>query len=49
MMKSNSALKMWSYSWRKANVCTPTSLRQGIGYDRVILKNLYQNLSCQKL
>ena len=41
--------KIWSYSWRKANVCTPTSLRQGIGYDRVKLNNLSQNLSWQKL
>ena len=38
--------KMWSYSWRKANVCTTGFLRKWLGYDRVILKNLSQGLSC---
>ena len=38
-----------NYSWRKANVRPPRSLRQGLEEDRVIFKEFIKKLIEQKI
>ena len=33
-------VNIMNYSWRKANVCPPRSLRPGLNEDRIIFKEL---------